>query len=100
MSYKPFFKESDLSDELDKWYDYLDDGEIKSWVDEFTQKEDYEDFMIKEHLVTLRNNRIINDDKASWIQRGQLLFILAVSVIPVVLLLVLAGVLTRALMIE
>jgi hypothetical protein len=85
---------------MDKWKDYLDYEEIKAWINDFAEKHDYEDFMIKEHLVALRNNRIINDDKAIWIQRAQLFFIFAVSVIPLILLLLLSAVLAGILTIE
>jgi hypothetical protein len=100
MSYKQFFKCSQLPDDMDKWKDYLDYEEIKAWINDFAEKHDYEDFMIKEHLVALRNNRIINDDKAIWIQRAQLFFIFAVSVIPLILLLLLSAVLAGILTIE
>ena len=74
-----------------EWQKYLNTAEIQAWIDDFQNQTDYEDFMIKEHLAALRSNSLANDNKAKWIRFGQLFFVLAVSVIPVILLALLIG---------
>lgn len=95
-----FFLKQDLPDDIEKWQEYLDNKEIQSWITDFPNQEDYEDFMIKEHLVALRNNRLSNDNKAKWIRHAHPFFISAVCTIPAILVLVLMGVLIGTLTID
>lgn len=95
-----FFPENSLPADSDEWKKYLNTREIQSWIDDFPKQEDYEDFMIREHLVTLRYNVLANNNKATWIERAQVLFISAICVIPSILLIVLAGFLLEMLKVE
>jgi hypothetical protein len=95
-----FFVKQDLPDDREKWYDYLDSKEIQTWVKDFPKQVDYEDFMINEHLVALRNNRLSNDSKATLIRYAHPFFISAVCIIPVILVLILVGALIGALTID
>jgi hypothetical protein len=95
-----FFPETKLPDDREKWHEYLNNEEIQSWIKDFPKQEDYEDFMIKQHLVALRNNRLSNDDKAKWIRYAHPFFISAVCIIPAILVLVLMGVLMGTLTID
>jgi hypothetical protein len=49
--------------------------------------------------VALRNV-LANNNKASWIERAQILFVLAISVIPLILLVVLGGFLSGILIVN
>jgi hypothetical protein len=92
-----FFREAKLPNDTQKWYDYLDTKEIESWIKDFPRREDYEDFMVREHLVALRANSLNNDNKDAWNNKAQLIFVLAVCMIPLILLVVLTGVLVGVL---
>jgi hypothetical protein len=100
MSDSNFFNDELPPKDIQKWHEHFDTKEIQAWIDDFPNQEDYEDFMIKEYLIALRNNRLANDDKASWIERAQIFFILAICVIPFILLIVLSGVLSGVLVVE
>ena len=95
-----FFLENSLPADSKEWQKHLNTREIKSWIDDFPKQEDYEDFMIREHLVTLRYNVLANNNKATWIERAQILFISAICVTPTILLVVLAGFLLEMLKVE
>lgn len=45
-------------------------------------------------------NVLANNNKASWIERAQILFVLAISVIPLILLVVLGGFLSGILIVN
>lgn len=94
MSYENFFLTEDSPTQPDQWKNHLNENEIASWISDFSgddSQEKYEDFMIKEHVVALRNNTIINNYKANWIRKAQILFIVAVCFIPVILLSIWVG---------
>lgn len=100
MSDVYFFSDSKLPEDRRKWQEHLNNKEIRAWIDDFPKQEDYEDFMIKEHLVAIRNNRLDNDNKANWIESAQLFFVSAVCVIPPILLLVMTGALLGKLVVD
>lgn len=100
MSHGSFFRDTELPKDSKKWYEYIDNKEITAWITDFPKREDYEDFMIKEHLVGLRVNSLNNNNKADWINKAHLVFVFAVCMVPLILLIILAGVLLRILSID
>ena len=82
-----------LPKDSEQWDKHIDDKEIAGWITDFSKREDYEDFMIEQLVVGVRVNSLNNDSKAGWINRAQLVFVFAVCMIPIILLVILAGVL-------
>ena len=89
LSHDNFFNIETLPTNKKEWYDFFDENEIENWICDFNTKEDYEDFMIKEHLIALSRNSKTNDLKAKWIRKAHFVFILAVCMIPSMLVLIL-----------
>jgi hypothetical protein len=93
-----FFRNpSQLSKDSEEWDEYIDIEEIDKWKTEFQKRESYEDYMIDQLVVGVRINSLNNDNKAAWINRAQLVFVFAVCMIPLILLVILAGVLAGTL---